>query len=77
MKLSALPGLLTASVVSLASAVVIHPEFEKRADLPSPECVQYIKYIGVYHFAYDASCGQLVNPLSIPEFARHMLSRSS
>ncbi|KAK0218831.1 hypothetical protein IW262DRAFT_1297964 [Armillaria fumosa] len=60
MKLSALLGLLTASMVSLASAVAVRPEFEKRADLPSPECVQYIKYIGMYHFVYDASCGQLV-----------------
>ncbi|PBK83285.1 hypothetical protein ARMGADRAFT_945032 [Armillaria gallica] len=60
MKLSALLGLLTASMVSLASAVVIHPEFDKRADLPSPDCVQYIKYIGIYHNVYDASCGQLV-----------------
>ncbi|KAK0187110.1 hypothetical protein F5146DRAFT_1063545 [Armillaria mellea] len=60
MRLSALLGFLTASMFSLASALAIHPEFEKRADLPSPGCVQYIKYIGMYHFEYDASCGQLV-----------------
>ncbi|PBK62656.1 hypothetical protein ARMSODRAFT_599691 [Armillaria solidipes] len=60
MKLSALLGLLAASMVSLTSAVVTHPELDKRADLPSPECVQYIKYIGIYHNIYDPSCGQLV-----------------
>ncbi|KAG7442156.1 uncharacterized protein BT62DRAFT_982555 [Guyanagaster necrorhizus] len=57
MKLVALLGLLAASV---ASAVVIHPEFDTRADLPSPECVAAIKNIGLYHSTYDASCAQLV-----------------
>ncbi|PBK62654.1 hypothetical protein ARMSODRAFT_963957 [Armillaria solidipes] len=59
MKLSALLGLLTASVVPLASAVVIHPEFDKRADI-TPECVEDLKYLGIYHGVYDSSCAQLV-----------------
>ncbi|KAK0447447.1 uncharacterized protein EV420DRAFT_1339255 [Desarmillaria tabescens] len=58
MKFAALVGLLTASV---ASAVVIHHELDARADFPSPECVPLIKYIGIYHNIYDASCGKLVN----------------
>ncbi|KAK0200408.1 hypothetical protein DFS33DRAFT_1277853 [Desarmillaria ectypa] len=38
MKFAASFGLFTASVVS---AVVVHPEFHTRADLPSPKCRRY------------------------------------
>ncbi len=75
MKLSALLGLLAASVVPLASAIITHPEFDKREITPA--CAEDLKYIGIYHGVGDASCAQLVSPLSIPEFARHVLSYSS
>ncbi|KAG7442155.1 uncharacterized protein BT62DRAFT_936247 [Guyanagaster necrorhizus] len=44
---------------SLVSAAVL-PHIDVRAELPSPECVNAIKQIGLYHEAYDASCTQLV-----------------
>ncbi len=77
MKLSALLGLLTASVVPLASAVITHPEFNKRQITQA--CVGDLKYLGIYHGVYDSSgsCAELVSPLSISEFARHVLSYSS
>ncbi|PBK83283.1 hypothetical protein ARMGADRAFT_945229 [Armillaria gallica] len=59
MKLSALLGLLTASVVPLASAVITHPEFNKRQITQA--CVGDLKYLGIYHGVYDysGSCAQL------------------
>ncbi|KAK0447445.1 uncharacterized protein EV420DRAFT_1483808 [Desarmillaria tabescens] len=44
---------------SLVSAAVL-PQIDARADLPSPQCVDAIKNVGMYHEIYDASCTQLV-----------------
>lgn len=61
--------LASTATSALAAAIERDVHVVERASLPSQECVQAEKYVGIYNEVYSPACAELVgllSPFSLP-----------